>query len=104
MKFPKGISLSPIGTKTLLASSPGLTAATSDPFVVVPLFGVQPTNGGVWLQLNGTNSLGTTTIYASTDLVFWLPIYTNPPVATPIYFLDTTATNFPYRFYHAIEQ
>jgi hypothetical protein len=54
--------------------------------------------------LNGTNSLGSTTIYASSDLVFWQPIYTNPPTAGPIVYLDTAATNFSYRFYRAIEQ
>jgi hypothetical protein len=98
------LSINVAGTKTLLATAPGLTAAVSSPFAIVPLFGVQPTNGGAWLQLNGTNSLGPTTIYASTNLLSWLPVCTNPPTSGPIYYLDTAATNFPFRFYRYVEQ
>jgi fibronectin-binding autotransporter adhesin len=98
------LSISLVGTKTLIASSPGLTPAVSGPFAIVPLFAAQPTNDGVWLQLNGTNSLGPTTIYASTNLVSWLPIYTNPAASGPIYYLDAAATNFPLRFYRYVEQ
>src|SRR5208282_513594 len=40
-----------VGMKTLLASSPGLTAATSTVFAIVPLIGTQWTSKGFVLQL-----------------------------------------------------
>ena len=98
------LSLDRIGTKTLLASAPGLTPATSAPFNIVPLIEGQRTSGGFMLQLNGNNSLGITLIYASTDLVSWTPIYTNPPTPNIIQFLDASVTNYPARFYRAVEQ
>ncbi len=98
------LSINVIGTKTLRATAPGLTATVSSAFAIVPLFGVQPTNGGVWVELNGTNSLGTTIIYASTNLVSWLPVYTNPPTSGPINYLDTAATNLSHRFYRTFVQ
>jgi hypothetical protein len=44
------------------------------------------------------------TIYASTNLSSWSPIYTNAPTNGPILFLDTAATNYRARFYHILEQ
>ena len=43
-------------------------------------------------------------VYASTNLVDWLPIFTNP--ASPAQFdcLDPEATNQPLRFYKVSEQ
>ena len=45
--------------------------------------------------------LGATTaiIEASTNLVGWLPLYTN---TTPFLFTDTDATNYLYRFYRTL--
>jgi hypothetical protein len=43
-------------------------------------------------------------IYASTNLHLWTPIYTNPPTTGAIQFLDSSATNYPLRFYRAAEQ
>ncbi len=56
------------------------------------------------LGFNGTNSYGATIIYATTNLQNWTPIYTNPPTTSNIQYFDTDATNYPYRFYRAIEQ
>ena len=98
------LSLDQIGIKTLLASSPVLTPAASAPFRIVALIEGQRTSGGFMLQLNGNNSLGTVVIYASTDLVSWTPIYTNPPTPNIIQFLDASSTNYPARFYRAVEQ
>ena len=56
------------------------------------------------LQLNGTNTLGSTIISASTNLMSWTPIYTNPPTPDAIHYFDAFATDFPARFYHAVEQ
>jgi hypothetical protein len=102
--LPLDLSIDQIGMKTLLASVPALTAATSAPFRIVALIEGQRTSGGFLLQLNGNNSLGATIISASTNLMAWTPIYTNPPTTNIIQYLDTSATNFPARFYRAVEQ
>ena len=98
------LSIDQIGTKTLRASSPSLTTATSAPFRIVALVEVQWTNGGFVLQLNGTNTLGPTFISVSRNLMSWTPIYTNPPAPDATQYFDAFATNFPARFYHAVEQ
>jgi hypothetical protein len=41
-------------------------------------------------------------LYASTNLVNWEPIYTNPPSSFALDFVDGTATNSA-RFYRATE-
>jgi hypothetical protein len=98
------LSMDQIGIKTLLASAAVLTPATSASFRIVALIEGQRTSGGFMLQLNGNNSLGTIVIYASTDLMSWTPIYTNPPTTNIIQYLDTFSTNYPVRFYRAVEQ
>jgi hypothetical protein len=98
------LSINSIGMKTLRASSSGLTAATSTVFAIVPLIGTQWTSSGFVLQLNGTNSLGSTIISASTNLMSWMPIYTNAPTNGAIMFLDPTSTNFMDRFYRILQQ
>ena len=98
------LSIDQIGMKTLRASSPVQTPATSSAFKIVPLIEVQWTSGGFMLRLNGTNNYGPTIIYATTNLESWMPIYTNPPTTNAILFLDSDSTNFPYRFYRAVAQ
>jgi hypothetical protein len=98
------LSINIIGAKSLRATSPGLTATVSAGFQIVPLIGETLSGSGLLLQLNGTNSLGTTTISASTNLVTWVPIYTNPPTNGVIQFLDTSATNYRSRFYKVVQQ
>jgi hypothetical protein len=70
----------------------------------VPLVEARWTGGGLLLRLNGPNNHGPVVIYASTDLETWTPIYTNPPTASAFDYLDTSAINYPVRFYRAIEQ
>jgi hypothetical protein len=98
------LSFSAFGGKTLRATSSGLTTAISLPFEIVQLVGVRWTNTGFLIQLNGTNGLAPITIYASTNLSSWTPIYTNAPTNGPILYLDTAATNYRARFYHILEQ
>ena len=62
------------------------------------------TNGGFQMQLDGLHGGGPVIIYASSNLTSWLPIYTNPSAIGSIWFLDSSATNFPLRFYRAVEQ
>jgi len=44
------------------------------------------------------------TIYASTNLVDWDALLTNPPVTGGLQFIDLGATNWRMRFYRASEQ
>jgi alpha-tubulin suppressor-like RCC1 family protein len=62
------------------------------------------TNGGFNLGLSGLTGHGNIVIHASSNLVNWEPILTNPPVVGSLQFLDSGVTNQPYRFYRAIEQ
>ncbi len=98
------LSFSAVGAKTLRATSSGLTTAISLQFQILPLIGLQWTNNGFLIRLNGTNGLAPITIYASTNLSSWIPIYTNVPTNGSILFLDTAATNYRARFYHILEQ
>jgi subtilase family serine protease len=65
--------------------------------------GMRWTSNGFRLQVDGLAGSGLI-IYASTNLVSWTPIYTNSSGTGTIQFLDSRATNFPVRFYRAVEQ
>ncbi len=95
---------SPWGRKSLKAFSAQLTGTTSASFSIVPVITQQYVSNGFLIHLNGSYSSGPVIISASTDLVSWLPIYTNAPTNGPIQYLDTSATNYPDRFYHIVEQ
>jgi hypothetical protein len=93
------------GYKTLKASTGPATPVNSVSFRILPLQEALWTTNGFQLTLNGTNSLGSTIIYATRDLTLaFAPIYTNPATSGPIVFVDSKATNFPVRFYQAVEQ
>jgi hypothetical protein len=62
------------------------------------------TNGGFNLGLSGLTGHGKIVIRASSNLVNWEPILTNPPAVGSLQFLDLGATNQTCRFYRAIEQ
>jgi uncharacterized repeat protein (TIGR01451 family) len=54
-------------------------------------------------QMTVTGSAVQTIIQTSTNLVNWVPIFTNSsPFTSPFVFTDPAATNYPYRFYRAI--
>jgi len=61
-------------------------------------------DGGFGWQLDQLSGHGNIIILASTNLLDWVPIFTNPAVTGSFQFLDTGATNQPNRFYRAIEQ
>ena len=65
--------------------------------------GLQITNGGIHLRLLGSSGLGPVVVYASSDLLTWQPIFTNPPMSGPIDFTDPGISNQPCRFYRASE-
>ena len=93
------------GFKTLKASAPAETPAISIPFKIVAVEEVQWTTNGFLLSLYGTNNIGTTIIYATTNLTApFVPIYTNPPTPNAIQFLDSASTNYRARFYRVAVQ
>jgi len=61
------------------------------------------TDGGFHMRVTGLAGQGPSIIYASTNLVDWDGIFTNPPYVGTLDFLDSTATNLPLRFYKAVE-
>ena len=87
------------------------THAVQHPFNVAPplQFNYGPTNlqmtpGGFKMQVSGLDGSGSVVIYASTNLLNWLPIYTNPALIGTLPFTDSAAATFPARFYKAQEQ
>jgi hypothetical protein len=56
------------------------------------------------LTVTNLSGHGPIIIYSSTDLRSWQPLLTNPPVLGAFQFLDPNATNFPVRFYRAVEE
>jgi alpha-tubulin suppressor-like RCC1 family protein len=58
---------------------------------------------GFKLQLDGILTTNPVVIFGSTDLVNWLPVFTNSATTGSVQFLDFTATNTPARFYRARE-
>jgi uncharacterized repeat protein (TIGR01451 family) len=77
------------------------TAATAITVGVVspPVFSVTNNAGGQFtFNLSGAPG-SSVIIQASTNLVNWVPIYTN---VSPFSFTDSNSTNYPYRFYRAV--
>lgn len=77
--------------------------------VRAPLFHNAPGNilmtpQGFSMQLNGLTGHGPVTIFASSNLLDWYPIFTNPPTSGTMLFLDTNAVTQPFQFYRASEQ
>ncbi len=62
------------------------------------------TNGAVQMQLTGSTGANPVTIFASSDLVNWEPVFTNAPTTDPIDFTDMPPTGLSQRYYRAIEQ
>jgi hypothetical protein len=72
---------------------------------VPPVFQVSPTpfaNGAFNLQVSSVAGRSYL-LQGSTDLVNWVPLATNVAPSNITIFMDTTATNFPTRFYRAVE-
>lgn len=55
------------------------------------------------LRISGLSAVGPVTILASTNLVDWQSIFTNPPTIGPIEFWDASPAPQPVRFYRASE-
>lgn len=66
--------------------------------------GLVTTNGNFGLSLSGLSGHGPIIIYASSNLLNWDAIFTNPPMVGTMQFMDGAATNWPLRFYRTAEQ
>jgi alpha-tubulin suppressor-like RCC1 family protein len=94
-------------TVTNIYGTPVVTNASL--LVQMPQFDTSPANmfmssQGFNFQLDGLTGHGAVVIFASTDLLTWLPIFTNPPTTGAMQVLDTNAVYLPFRFYRAAEQ
>jgi uncharacterized repeat protein (TIGR01451 family) len=73
------------------------TVAVTTPPVLKPLFAIHSGGG---FQLSVTNDVGATIIIqASTNLLTWIPVYTNTP---PFTYTNYDSTNYLMRFYRAV--
>jgi alpha-tubulin suppressor-like RCC1 family protein len=68
----------------------------------IPTDNFLTTNGAVQMHLTGSFGVNPVTILASSDLVNWEPVFTNPPTIGPIDFVDTPPTGSQ-RYYRAVE-
>jgi hypothetical protein len=56
------------------------------------------------IQASGLSGHGVFTIFESTDLQTWLPVYSNPPVLGTFDWIDGDSTNIAIKFYKLSEQ
>jgi len=64
----------------------------------------QARNGMFPLLLTGLTAQGPVVIYASSNLVDWEAVFTNPPSIGPLQYLEGPSTIQPQRFYRASEE
>jgi arabinogalactan endo-1,4-beta-galactosidase len=64
--------------------------------------GLQLNNGHFQFSLTGLTGQGAVEIEASTNLMQWMPIFTNPSAFGTATIIDSNAGSFPQRFYRAI--
>jgi hypothetical protein len=63
---------------------------------------LQLNNGQFQFSLTGLTGQGAVEIDASTNLLQWIPIFTNPSAFGGATIIDSNAGNFPQRFYRAL--
>jgi len=85
-------------------TSPAMTLSVPPFKLAVVAFDTASNNGAFQIRLTGSSGLNPVTIYSSTNLLNWQPIFTNPPTTGTIDFTDILPTDVPQRFYRAIEQ
>ncbi len=117
-----GINISGATNATLLVSAGGnysvivsnhlgsVVSPVSAVSVAAPTLHFDTTPGAVYmaddglhLRLRGASGLGPIVVFASTNLIDWIPISTNTPVAGEVNYVDSMATNLVQRFYRAVE-
>jgi hypothetical protein len=92
----------------IITNNYGSISTNANLFVELFAINVASTNpststNGFQLTLNGVLTTNPVIVSASTDLLNWLPIYTNPATTGSVPVLDITASNFPARFYRGQE-
>ena len=85
-------------------TSSNATLAVSQPAAQLASTGLAKTNGAFGLSISGLTGHGPVMIYASSNLLNWDAIFTNPPQIGTLQFLDLGTTNGTQRFYRAAEQ
>jgi hypothetical protein len=107
------VPLASAGTYQCLASNPfgsvpsqtaSLTVIRSTLRLDASSAALQLGNAGFSLTLQDLSGHGPVILYASSNLLHWEPILTNPPVLGVLQLLDAGATNLPARFYRAAEE
>jgi PKD repeat protein len=104
------VQLNQAGIYSLVVSNSYGSVINNAALTVMPLlFNAVSTNllmttNGLQFRLDSVYATNAVLIYASTDLISWLPIFTNPPATGSVLFLDAAATNISQRFYRALEQ
>ena len=63
----------------------------------------QPGGAALPLRLTGLTASGPVIIYASSNLLDWSAIFTNPPTVGPLQYLEAPLSGQPVRFYRASE-
>jgi hypothetical protein len=64
--------------------------------------GLQLSNGQFLFSLTGLTGQGAVVIDGSTNLVQWVPIFTNPSAFGAATIIDSNAGSFPWRYYRAM--
>jgi hypothetical protein len=82
------------GLVSVVVMPPSLQFNTTSP-------NLQFTTQGLRLKVEGASGTNPVILFASSNVVNWQPIYTNPPVLGSASFIDSAATNQPRRFYRA---
>jgi hypothetical protein len=104
------LQLNQAGTYALVVSNIYGSVTNNTALAVLPLvFNAGSTNlvmttNGLQFRLDSVYATNSVVIFTSTDLVSWLPVFTNPPATGSVLFLDSAATNTPQRFYRATER
>jgi hypothetical protein len=92
----------------VVSNSSGTAVSKPATVTLLPAFGQPPGGmrldaGGFHLRLTGLSGQGHVVIYASTNLIAWVPIHTNPPVLGVLDYVDVDAAVFAQRMYRAAE-
>ncbi len=105
------VSVTSAGNYTVVITSPygSVTSAVASLTVTIPQTPPQiiasGTNFGFVANQFGFNISGafgqTIVVDGSTNLVDWMPLFTNTAGNNPFYFFDPSATNLAWRFYRA---
>ena len=110
LELPDARAVTNIYAPNVVAYAQALLSMTATNVPGIPQFILSPgttgwtPNGGFQFQIGGLSGHGEVVISASSNLLDWVPVFTNPPVNGTIQFLDTGATNKSFRFYRLEER